>query len=126
MKTITKLLAAAGLALTTLSAYADVELKDGSAIMGKWVVSHESLGIDKEKKALKVTWEFTPAGVLKTVADDIRTNEMKIDVKYSVENGAIKKQIAPGREKYEECKAVEMAGNSMVLRCGSLYLFMHR
>jgi hypothetical protein len=49
---------------------------------------------------------------------------MKIAIKYSVENGEIKKQTTPGREKYESCKVVEKEGSKMILKCTYLYFFL--
>lgn len=128
MKTITTILAATVLGLAAFSAQADVALADNSKILGKWKVTAESLGLDKQKKMLNVSWDFQNNGVLKTVSEDTlgRTSEMDIDVKYSVENGVIKKQVSPGREKYEDCAVIEMEGRSMILKCKGLYLFMTR
>ena len=128
MKTITTTLVSMLLTLMTFSAQADVTLADNSKILGKWKVNAEALGIDKQKKILNVRWEFLPNGVLKTVAEDTlgRTSEMDIDVKYSVENGLIKKQVSPGREKFEDCAVIELEGSSMILKCKGLYLFMTR
>ena len=91
------------LMMLAASAQADVTLKDSSEIVGKWAVTAEASKIDGEKKAVKVEWDFTTNGVLHTIATDSvgRTKEMKIDIKYSVENGEIKKQSKPGQEKYE-------------------------
>ena len=128
MKTITTILISAVLGLVAVAAQADVALPDNAKILGKWKGTAEALGLDKQKKNLNVSWEFMKNGVLKTVAEDTlgRTSEMDIDVKYSVENGVIKKQVSPGREKYEDCAVVEMEGSSMVLKCKGLYLFMTR
>lgn len=128
MKTITTTLVSMLLVLMAFATQADVTLADNSKILGKWKVNAESLGIDKEKKILNVRWEFLPNGVLKTVGEDTlgRTSEMDIDVKYSVDGGVIKKQVSPGREKYEDCAVIEMEGSSMILKCKGLYLFMTR
>jgi len=128
MKTITTTLVTTLLLLMAFATQADVPLADNSKILGKWKVNAEALGIDKQKKMLNVRWEFLPNGVLKTVGEDTlgRTSEMDIDVKYSVESGVIKKQVSPGREKYEDCAVVELEGSSMILKCKGLYLFMTR
>jgi hypothetical protein len=114
--------------LPVFSAHADIKLEDNSKILGKWKVNSEALGLDKEKKALHVSWDFKSNGTLMTVGEDSlgRTNEMDISIKYSVENGVIKKQISPGREKFEDCVVVEMSGKDMVLKCRSLYFFLSR
>ena len=112
--------------LFALSAHADVVLKDESEILGKWKVTAEAAKLDGEKKAVIVEWEFQSGGVLQTIATDAggRTNEMHIPVKYSVENGIIKKQVSPGREKFEDCKVVERKGNDMILKCPFLFYFL--
>ena len=112
--------------LFALSAHADVVLKDESEILGKWKVTAEAAKLDGEKKAVIVEWEFQSGGVLQTIATDAggRTNEMHIPVKYSVENGVIKKQVSPGREKFEDCKVVEKQGTEMILKCPFLFYFL--
>lgn len=108
------------------SVNAEVALKDDSEIFGKWKLYAEAAKLDGEKKSVIVEWEFKPGGVLHTTATDTRgrTNEMVIDLKYSVENGDIKKQTSPGREKYEACNVVEKDNSSMVLKCMYLYYFL--
>ena len=49
---------------------------------------------------------------------------MKIDIKYAVENGAIKKQTKLGQEKYESCSVVEKDGSKMILKCQFMYYFL--
>ncbi len=127
MKTITTLLSL----ITALSAFtvnAEVKLEDNSKILGKWQVTHEALALDREKKALHVTWEFKTDGTLITTGEDARSGigAMNIPIKYSVADGVIKKQSMPGREKYEDCAVVELEGNSMTLKCKYLYFFMTR
>jgi hypothetical protein len=105
---------------------AQVALKSNEDILGKWKVYAEAAKLNGEKKPLIVEWEFTPNGILKTVATDAggRTKEMNIDLKYSVEDGTIKKQSSPGREKYESCAVVEKNNNGMVLKCMYLFYFL--
>jgi len=112
--------------LLVFSAHADVVLKDNSEILGKWNLYAEASKIDGEKKAVKVEWDFKDNGVLQTTATDSvgRTKEMKIAIKYSVENGEIKKQTKLGQEKYESCKVVEKEGSNMVLKCTFLFYFL--
>lgn len=105
---------------------ADVALKDSSEILGKWDVYAEAAKIDGEKKKIQVEWDFEPNGTLQTTSTDSvgRTKEMKIAIKYFVENGEIKKQTTPGREKYESCKVVEKVSDKMALKCTYLYYFL--
>jgi hypothetical protein len=109
-----------------LSAHADVALKDESEILGKWKVTAEAAKLDGEKKAVIVEWNFQGGGILETTATDAggRTNEMHIPIKYRVEDGVIKKQVSPGREKFEDCKVVEKNGSEMILKCPFLYYFL--
>jgi len=127
MKTITTLLSLCA-ALVAFSVNAEVKLDDNSKILGKWIITHEAAALDKEKKALNVTWEFKKDGTLLAVGTDAggRTKEMDISVKYSVVDGYIKKQASPGREKYEDCHVVEMSDKDMILKCKYLYFFMTR
>lgn len=127
MKTITTLLSLF-VALFAIAAHAEVKLEDNSKILGKWRVTAEAAALDKEKKALNVTWEFQPNGTLMTIGEDTvgRTKEMDIPIKYSVADGVIKKQSSPGREKYEDCTVVEMEGKNMTLKCKYLYFFLTR
>lgn len=126
MKKITITSLSLMMALLAGSAQAEVKLNDASKILGKWSLTAEAAGIDKEKKALNVSWEFKSDGTLATKGEDTlgRTKEMDIDLKYSIENGVIKKQASPGRDKYEECAVVEMGERDMILKCKYLYFFL--
>ncbi len=108
------------------SANAQVELKDNSEILGKWKLYAEATKIDGEQKAVTIEWDFKDNGILKQTATDSvgRTKEMKIDIKYAIENGDIKKQAKPGQEKYESCSVVEKEGSKMILKCPFLYYFL--
>lgn len=103
----------------TLSANADVELKDNSEILGKWNLHDEAVSLTSPKKAVTQEWEFKEDGTLISSASDVagRISALKIALKYSIENGEIKKQSAPGREKYESCKVIEKQGSEMILKC---------
>lgn len=109
-----------------LSANADVILKDNSEILGKWKVTAEAAKLDGEKKNVIVEWDFQDGGILMTKATDAggRTKEMNIPIQYKVEGGVIKKQVAPGREKFEDCKVVEKQGSEMILKCPFLFFFL--
>ncbi len=111
------------------TAQADVQLKDSSDIIGKWKMYAEGVKLDsvdgKGRKEVQVEWEFKPDGVLQTTASDKqgRISELKIAIKYSVENGVIKKQVSPGREKYENCSVVEKTPTDMILNCTYFFFF---
>ncbi|MGR9000274.1 MAG: hypothetical protein ACU88J_14690 [Gammaproteobacteria bacterium] len=127
MKIYVKILPLAAL-FFTFSANAEVALKDNSEILGRWNLYAEATKLDGEQKPVTIEWEFKKDGVLQTTATDPRgrTKEMKIAIKYSVENGEIKKQTTPGREKYESCKVVEKDSSKMTLKCTYLYFFLKR
>ena len=125
MKKYVKILPLAAL-FFTLSANADVALQSNAEILGKWKLYAEAIKLDGEKKAVTVEWDFKSDGALLTTATDSvgRTKEMKIAIKYSIEEGGIKKQITPGQEKYELCKVVDKDGSKMTLKCPFLYYFL--
>ena len=101
MKKYVKILPLAAL-FFAFSANAEVALQSNSEILGKWKLTAEAMKLDGEKKAVTVEWDFKSDGALLTTATDSvgRTKEMKIAIKYSIEEGGIKKQITPGQEKY--------------------------
>lgn len=107
----------------TLSANADVELKDNSELIGKWDLHDEAVSLTSPKKALTQEWEFKEDGTLISSATDVagRISALKIALKYSIENGEIKKQSAPGREKYETCRVIEKEGSNMILKCAYFF-----
>lgn len=110
----------------TFSANADVALKDQSEILGKWKLYAEASKLDGEKKLVDIEWDFTPDGILHTTATDSlgRTEEMKIAIKYAVEDGAINKELSPGRGKFESCKVIEKIDANMTIKCTFQYFFL--
>ena len=127
MKKIVKLLPLATIFLA-FSANADVKLKDNSEILGKWNLYAEAIKLDGEQKAVKTNWEFQADGTLLTISTDSvgRTGEMTIPIKYSVENGDIKKQTSPGREKYDTCNVIEKDDSKMTLKCSGMFFFLKK
>jgi hypothetical protein len=125
MKKYVKILPLAAL-FFAFSANAEVALKDNSEILGKWKLYAEAAKLDGEQKPVTIEWDFKSDGVLQQTATDSvgRTKEMKIAIKYVIENGEIKKQAKPGQEKYESCKVVEKDGSKMILKCPFLYYFL--
>ncbi|MCK4493264.1 MAG: hypothetical protein KAU26_04365 [Methylococcales bacterium] len=106
----------------------DVKLDDNSSILGKWNLYAEAPALHKDRKAVKILWDFKKDGTIKTSAEDTRarTRKMSITLKYSIVDGAIKKQSTPGREKYETCRVIKKEGKEMVLKCKYLYFFLKR
>ncbi|MGR9037574.1 MAG: hypothetical protein ACU83O_13470 [Gammaproteobacteria bacterium] len=108
------------------SANAEIKLKDNSEILGKWKLTAEAAKLDGEKKNVDIEWDFTNDGILHTKATDTlgRTKEMNIEVKYYVEDGAIFKEVSPGRGKYESCTVVDKNDANMTIKCTFLYFFL--
>jgi hypothetical protein len=127
MKKIVKILSLAAV-FVAFSANAEVQLKDNSEILGKWNLYAEAIKLDGEKKAVTTEWDFQADGTLQTTSTDSvgRTKEMKIAIKYSVENGEIKKQTSPGREKYDSCKVLEKDDSKMTLKCSGMFFFLKK
>ena len=128
MKIIIKLLTLTVL-LFTSSAYAEktIKLEDNSAILGKWKLYAETPQLHLEKKMVQNEWNFRDNGILTSTAYDPRLDGKKaVDVKYSIEDGVIKKQIQPGRDKVENCKVIKLEGDDMTLHCKYLYYLLKR
>lgn len=125
MKKYVKMLPLAAI-FFTLSANADVQLKDKSEILGKWNLYAEAIKLEGEKKTITVEWDFKDDGTLETTATDSvgRTPEFKVNLRYAVEDGLLKKQLTPGREKYESCRVIEKDNSKMVLKCTYLFFFL--
>lgn len=105
-----------------------IPLEDNSTLLGEWKLTAEAAAKHKTKTPLNIHWDFKDDGTIKTWAKDTRnrTGAMEINIKYYIEDGAIKKQSNPGREKYETCRVVDQAEKTMTLHCKYLYFFMER
>ena len=119
------------LSLLTLLAFgyqglvqAEVKLSGAADIIGVWKVDAEAAKYDGEKKALNVVWEFKEDGVLNTVSKDPRTSSFTVPLTYSVEDGMIRKQSVPGRQKFESCTVLRKTPGSMDIKCTYLYFFL--
>jgi hypothetical protein len=109
-------------------AMAEVELKDASEILGKWRLHDESIKLNADKRPVQVEWNVKSDGTVETVTSDStvkaserRIGEIRLPMKYSIENGGIKKQVVPGREQYEFCKVIEKTDTDMILKCTYFY-----
>lgn len=122
------LLATAFFAFSANAKEKTIPIEDNSSILGDWRLTAEAAAIHKTKTPLNIHWDFKKNGMLNTYAKDTRnrTGAMNINVKYFIEDGAIKKQIRPGMDKYETCSVVKREKKSMVLHCKYLYFFMER
>ncbi len=129
MKNIIKLLAITSF-LVASSAYAKdkiIPLEDNSILLGHWSLYAETAALHKTKKMVQNEWIFKEDGTLTSIAFDPRLDGKKaVNVKYSVENGVLKKQVQPGREKYETCKVVKLDDDNMTLHCRFLYYLLKR
>ncbi|BCG64369.1 MAG: hypothetical protein methR_P2142 [Methyloprofundus sp.] len=128
MKKIITLLALATMLFTsTANAKKYIELEDNSQILGKWKLYAETAALHKTKKMVQNEWIFRDNGILTSVAFDPRLDGKKsINVTYKVEDGVIKKQVQPGRDKVENCKVVKLEGDDMILHCRFLYYLLRR
>ncbi|MDO8941304.1 MAG: hypothetical protein Q7U98_19285 [Methylicorpusculum sp.] len=123
-----KKLAVFALTFLSFSAVAEVQLTQAD-ILGVWQIDKESRNSDGSKaRGLSTTWEFKKDGTLEGNSHDAdasaRVEKMRAVVSYSIEDGKLIKQAAPGRSKMETCTAVEKENDKMVLKCQSIYFFM--
>lgn len=132
MKKITKLLSLAVI-FTACSVNAAkieiIELEDNSKILGKWHVYAAAPARHKEKRAQDAVWNFKNDGTMTVAGKDVvsgRTNMMLLTLKYSIENGQIRRQSSPGREKYESCGVVELSEKDMILKCPFLFYYLKK
>ena len=116
------------LMLFSFAAVADVALTQAD-LLGTWQIDKESLQNDGSKsRNLNSSWTFKNDGTIEGLSQDsdahARAETLRATLNYSIEDGKLNKQAAPGRSKMESCVAVEKEGNKMVLHCQSLYFFM--
>lgn len=121
-------LSAVTLMLLSFSATAEVQLTKAD-LLGTWQIDKESNSSDGSKaRSSNTTWAFKEDGTIEGMTHEsdahARIDQMRAVLNYSVENGKIVKQAAPGRSKMETCEAIEKTGNSMVLKCQTVYFFM--
>ena len=124
-----KLPALIALLLASFTATADVPLTRAD-LMGSWQIDKESMHVDgNNAKAINTVWTFREDGTMEGVSDETsdshaRINQWRAVLNYSVDNGKLVKQAAPGRSKMETCTAIEKVDAKMVLKCQSVYFFM--
>lgn len=120
----TLLLITAFFACTANAKETIIELEDESKILGKWKLYAEAAALHKDKTQVDSVWDFRKGGVLAATSRDRRmTSSAEVKVKYSIENGIVRKQSQPGREKYEDCKVVKLEGKDMTMHCKFNYYF---
>ncbi len=118
------------LMLFSFSSVADVPLTQAD-ILGTWQIDKESLQSDGSKsRSLNSTWIFKADGTMEGISQDsdahARTETLRASLNYSIEDGKLVKQAAPGRSKMETCTAIEKENDKMVLKCQAIYFFMSK
>ncbi|MBU2569608.1 MAG: hypothetical protein KJ725_06125 [Gammaproteobacteria bacterium] len=110
------------------SVNADVQLTQADLI-GTWQIDKESVDREGTKsRSLNTTWSFREDGTMegKSQESDVhaRIDTLRAVLNYSVEDGKLVKQAAPGRSRMETCTAIEKENDKMILKCRSNYFFM--
>lgn len=100
-----------------------------SDLLGTWQIDKESVNSDgSNARGLNTQWTFREDGTMEGVSQEsdahARIDSLRAVLNYSVEDGKLIKQAAPGRSKMDTCVAVEKEGDKMVLKCRSVYFFM--
>ena len=118
----------AALMFLSFSVSADVQLTKAD-VLGTWQIDKESNSSDGSKgRTSNTTWTFKDDGTIEGMTHEsdshARVEQLRAVLNYTIEDGKVLKQAAPGRSKMEACAAVEKVGNSMVLKCQSIYFFM--
>jgi hypothetical protein len=116
------------LIFASFSAVASVPLTQAD-LLGNWQIDKESSNSDGSKaRSTNTTWNIKNNGTIEGVTQDsdshARVESTRAVLNYSIEDGKLVKQAAPGRSKMETCEAVEKNGNQMVLKCQTVYFFM--
>lgn len=121
-------LSACALLFFTFTANADVQLTQADLI-GSWQIDKESVDREGTKsRSLNTIWTFREDGTMegKSQESDVhaRIDQLRAVLNYSVEDGKLVKQAAPGRSRMETCTAIEKENDKMILKCQSTYFFM--
>lgn len=121
------IIVAAFLWASSAQAAKPVPVESQAQILGVWNLYAEAPAMHKEKKPVKIKWDFKKDGRLHTTGNDPRTGgAFSVIVDYVVEDEVIKKQIQPGAAKMETCRAYKAEVKEMVLKCKYLYFFLKR
>jgi len=104
-----------------------IKLEDNSKILGHWDLYAEVSELHKPLKKVVNKWEFREDGILVATAFDPRLDgEATVEVKYSVNNGVLNKQVQPGREYYEDCAVIKLDVENLTLHCKNLYYLLKK
>lgn len=114
--------------LLTFTANADVQLTQADLI-GSWQIDKESIDREGTKsRSLNTVWTFRENGTMEGKSQEsdahARIDQLRAVLNYSVEDGKLVKQAAPGRSRMETCAAIEKENDKMILKCPSNYFFM--
>ena len=110
------------------SVNADVQLTQ-TDLLGTWQIDKESVDREGTKsRSLNTTWTFREDGTMEGKSQEsdahARIDTLRAVLNYSVEDGKLVKQAAPGRSRMETCTAIEKENDNMILKCRSNYFFM--
>ncbi len=116
------------LMLLPFAAAAEVKLTQAD-VLGTWQIDKESANADgSNARSSNTTWTIKQDGTIEGVTHEsdshARIDNLKAVLNYSIQDGKLVKQAAPGRSKMETCEAIEKNGNQMVLKCQTVYFFM--
>ena len=104
-----------------------IKLEDNSKLLGHWSLYAEVSELHKPLKKVENKWEFRDDGTLVATAFDPRLDgEATVEVKYSVRDGILNKQVQPGREYYEDCSVIKLDANDLTLHCKNLYYLLKK
>ncbi|MGD7035918.1 hypothetical protein [Methylotuvimicrobium buryatense] len=112
----------------SFSVNADVQLTQADLI-GSWQIDKESVDREGTKsRSLNTIWTFREDGTMEGKSQEsdahARIDQLRAVLNYSVEDGKLVKQAAPGRSRMETCAAIEKENDKMILKCPSNYFFM--
>ena len=116
------------LLLLSCSVLAEVKLTQAD-LLGTWQIDKESASSDgSNARKSNALWNIKQDGTIEGTTHDsdshARIDNMRAVLNYSIQDGKLVKQAAPGRSKMETCEAIEKNGNQMVLKCQTVYFFM--
>ena len=116
------------LMLLSFSALAEVKLTQAD-VLGTWQIDKESANSDGSNARISnTTWTIKQDGTIEGLTHEsdshARIDSLRAVLNYSIQDGKLVKQAAPGRSKMETCEAIEKNGNQMVLKCQTVYFFM--
>lgn len=114
----------------SFSALAEIPLSQAD-LVGTWQIEKEATNKEgNQARATNTIWNIKSDGTIEGVSQDsdahARQASTKAVLNYSIDNGKLVKQQAPGRSKMETCAAVEKNGNQMILKCQTVYYFMSK